>query len=130
MKKAQKRLGKSGVRTHDPKWSEIYLIKTQISMLLFSKGRNGPWSSSVPTDTLEFDLFRVKVWYLRSFEKNYHKHLKNGKKLKKVLKNQNPSQSLTLQYSDRNTNLHSTSTNKATNNWLEIKDIISMYRLV
>ena len=61
IKKARKRLGKSGIRTHDPKFSEIYLIKIQFTMLFFSKGRGGAGSSSMPKGTLEpLYLFSVK----------------------------------------------------------------------
>ena len=68
------------------------LIKTMDLMLFFSKDRNGPWSSSIPRDTLEPLLFKVKVSYLRSFEKKCYKHLKNGKNLKKIQNFQNPNQ--------------------------------------
>ena len=36
-KKAQKRLGKSGVRTHDPNLNEIYLIKMTFSNPILSQ---------------------------------------------------------------------------------------------
>ena len=41
-KKALKRLGKSGIRTHDPDLSEICLIKDPFLIFFFSKGRDWP----------------------------------------------------------------------------------------
>ena len=58
-KKAQKRLGKSGIRTHDPILTEIYFIKTQISMLFFSKGRGGPWSCCVSIESIDIELIHM-----------------------------------------------------------------------
>ena len=67
IKKARKRLGKFGIRTHDPKFSDIYLIKIQFTMLFFSKGRGGAGSSSIPEGTLEPHLLGVKSPSLLNF---------------------------------------------------------------
>ena len=52
-KKARKRLGKSGIRTHDPNLSETYLIKLKFSIPFFSKGRGGAGTFSISRGTLE-----------------------------------------------------------------------------
>ena len=86
MKKARKRLGKSGICTHDLDLNEIYLIKTQFLMLFFSKGRGGAGSSSIPRGTLEpLDLV-VKSPSLRIFAKISYRRLKICKSLKKISK--------------------------------------------
>ena len=85
IKKARKRLGKSGIRTHDPKFSEIYLIKIQFTMLFFSKGRGGAGSSSIPRGTLEPLDLGVKSPSLRFFVQKSYRHFKNSKDLKKKL---------------------------------------------
>ena len=85
-KKARKRLGKSGIRTHDLEMSEICLTKTQFLMLIFSKGRRGPWSSSIPIESLETLDFEVLVSYLRIFTKKSYKHFKIGKIFKRAAK--------------------------------------------
>ena len=59
--------------------SEICLIKTQFLMLIFSKGRRGPWSSSIPIESLETLDFEVLVSYLRMFTQISYKHFKIGK---------------------------------------------------
>ena len=83
-KKAQKRLGKSGIRTHDPNSSENYLIKTQFLILICSEGRRGPWSSSISIESLETLDFDVLVSYLRMFTKKNYKHFKIGKIFKRT----------------------------------------------
>ena len=88
MKKAWKRLGKSGIWTHDPNLTEIYFIKTQISIFFISKGRGGPWSYSISRGTLEFLFLGVEVSYLLSFLETrylpwkFGKFANNEKKLK------------------------------------------------
>ena len=67
--------------------SEICLTKTQFLMLIFSKGRRGPWSSSIPIESLETPYFWVKVSFLRSFTENSYKHFKIGKIIKRNTKN-------------------------------------------
>ena len=85
IKKARKRLGKSGIRTHDPKFSEIYLIKIQFTMLFFSKGRGGAGSSSIPRGTLEYLYLGVKSPSLRIFAKMSYRGLKISKFSKNTL---------------------------------------------
>ena len=48
-------------------------------MLIFSKGRRGPWSSSILIESLETLDFEVLVSYLRMFTQISYKHLKIGK---------------------------------------------------
>ena len=86
IKKARKRLGKSGIRTHDPKFSEIYLIKIQFTMLFFSKGRGGAGSSSIPGETLEPLLLGVKSPSLLNFTETRYLPWKFGKFVKNVKK--------------------------------------------
>ena len=66
-KKAQKRLGKSGIRTHDPNSCGIYLIKTQFSMLYISKGLGGAGSGFIPRGALEPLLLVLESPSLRLF---------------------------------------------------------------
>ena len=63
--------------------SEICLTKTQFLMLIFSKGRRGPWSSSIPIESLETLFLGVLVSYLRLFAKNSYEHYKIGKIFKR-----------------------------------------------
>ena len=51
--KTQKRVEKSGIRTHDPNSCDIYLIKTQFLMLYISKGRGGAGSGFIPRGAVE-----------------------------------------------------------------------------
>ena len=47
--------------------SLTYFIKTHFLILFFSKGRDGPWLSFIPSDTLEPNFLREEVLYFRSF---------------------------------------------------------------
>ena len=82
-KKAQKRLGKSGVRTHDLNSCDIYLIKTQFSMLNISKGRGGAGSGFIPRGALELLLLVIESPSLRFFAQKSYGHFKICKILKK-----------------------------------------------
>ena len=87
-KKAQKRLGKSGIRTHDLNSWDIYLIKTQFLMLYISKGRGGAGSGFTTRGALEPLLLVLESPSLRFFTQKSYGHFKISKFLKKMLKKQ------------------------------------------
>ena len=89
MKKARKRLGEFGIRTHYSNLSEIYLIKNQILMLFLSKEWGGAGSSSIPRGTLEPLHLVIKSPCLQIFAKKCYSTLKIVKILKKGVQNQN-----------------------------------------
>ena len=72
-----KRPVKSGISTYDPNLSEIYFIKTQFSILFFSKGHDRPWSSSLPSNTSEPLLLRRELLYFLSFVESGKMSLKS-----------------------------------------------------
>ena len=78
-KKAQKRLGKSGIRTHDPNPCDIYLIKPQFLILNISKGQVGAGSGFIPRGALELLLLVLESLSLRFFTQKSYGHSKFAK---------------------------------------------------